>query len=249
MQSQKPSRWKRLLRHRPAYGGLIPPEAQVDPNLFPDDRYPVWCPDCDYLLRGLPDGRCPECGRSFEKGRLLVEQYVIEQGRRNWKRTSRWAKWTLVIGIALYFIAKVPLILMWLLSEQEKLNVQITRFLFELMPLVLGMQAIGVLFFLISMVVSIILDSRTRKKCKQVFDAIDRSTPTFQRANHYGRILMIAFFVLMAAWFGWSIATDDDWHRYYGKHPFQFVMAVFAATIVGCVALLGSQLRKRWFRS
>jgi hypothetical protein len=29
------------------------------------------CPRCDYNLTGLPDGRCPECGRAFQRRELL----------------------------------------------------------------------------------------------------------------------------------------------------------------------------------
>ena len=59
------------------------------------------CPGCEYLLRGLPDGRCPECGRTFARGRLLVEQYVLEGGRRFSRRAARAAKWCWVIAAGL----------------------------------------------------------------------------------------------------------------------------------------------------
>jgi hypothetical protein len=58
-------------------GKVISAEAQVDPARFSEDEYPVFCRKCDYPLRGLPDGRCPECGTEFQRGRLLVEQYVL----------------------------------------------------------------------------------------------------------------------------------------------------------------------------
>jgi len=56
--------------------GVIPRGTQVDPACFPDDEYPVYCLQWGYALRGLPDGRCPECGREFARGHLLVEQYA-----------------------------------------------------------------------------------------------------------------------------------------------------------------------------
>ena len=70
--------WRRLLRYRIAYRRIIPPEARVDPSLFPEEEFPVLCSKCNYLLRGLPESRCSECGREFDRGRLLVEQYVLE---------------------------------------------------------------------------------------------------------------------------------------------------------------------------
>jgi hypothetical protein len=59
----------------------------VDPGRLAEAEFPVICPQCAYLLRGLPDGSCPECGRPFERGRLLVQQYVHEFGSRAWARS------------------------------------------------------------------------------------------------------------------------------------------------------------------
>ena len=92
------------LLHKPLFGTrVIPPEAAVDPTLFSEDEYPVHCPKCSYLLRGLPDGRCPECGTPFERGRLLVQQYVHEWKGLTWKhsRAGKWCWWLLITGIAL----------------------------------------------------------------------------------------------------------------------------------------------------
>ena len=49
-------------------------DARADISRLPENQFPIWCPKCDYLLRGLPDGRCPECGTEFERARLLVQQ-------------------------------------------------------------------------------------------------------------------------------------------------------------------------------
>lgn len=75
-----------LLR-RPLFGTIvIPKDARVDPAQFPEDQFPVHCVKCGYWLRGLPDGRCPECGEPFERGRLLVRQYVHGRIARRRKR-------------------------------------------------------------------------------------------------------------------------------------------------------------------
>jgi hypothetical protein len=56
--------------------GALPQGVHVDPEAFPEETYPVHCLQCGYALRGLPDGRCPECGEAFERGHLLVELYA-----------------------------------------------------------------------------------------------------------------------------------------------------------------------------
>ncbi len=49
----------------------------------------LYCPTCDYNLRGLPEDRCPECGTGFNRaeltrraeggpdGRLIVWNYIL----------------------------------------------------------------------------------------------------------------------------------------------------------------------------
>lgn len=80
--------------NRPLFGTkVIPPDAAVPQADFPDDEFPVFCPGCDYLLRGLAHSRCPECGREFDRGRLLVDQYVRERAHRLWEHglLGRWS--------------------------------------------------------------------------------------------------------------------------------------------------------------
>ena len=63
---------------------MIPRKGRVNPDLFPEEEYPTWCLKCEYLLRGLKEDRCPECGQEFDRGHLLVKEYVVE-----------WHKWLL----------------------------------------------------------------------------------------------------------------------------------------------------------
>lgn len=73
------SRFFAFLR-RPLFGTTsVPAGARVNPDLFDDAAFPVTCPHCTYLLQGLPEPRCPECGQPFDRGRLLVEQYVTRE--------------------------------------------------------------------------------------------------------------------------------------------------------------------------
>jgi hypothetical protein len=75
--------------------------VQDDLEALPEKEFPVFCPQCDYLLRGLPDDRCPECGKSFERSRLLLQQYIDEDGKRSCRKLNRTAKVCFIAGIVL----------------------------------------------------------------------------------------------------------------------------------------------------
>lgn len=95
-------RW--LLGKDPVAGQTVGPDGVVDPASFPEDEFPVRCPRCNYLLRGLPDGRCPECGTAFERGRLLVAQYVLKPTWRSIP-TGKWTDRLLSAGVLLWAFA------------------------------------------------------------------------------------------------------------------------------------------------
>jgi hypothetical protein len=83
--------------------GIPSPNARVDPALFPEADYLVYCMRCGYDLRGLPNEQCPECGERFERGRLLVEQYVRgkrprSDGRYRFARRLGRFGWVLIVG-------------------------------------------------------------------------------------------------------------------------------------------------------
>ena len=57
----------------------------------------------------MPDNRCPECGKAFDRGRLLVDQYVRERDHRLWRRggLGRWAAFLsaiVLVVVALYVV-------------------------------------------------------------------------------------------------------------------------------------------------
>ena len=74
---------------------MLPTDTIVDPLTFPEAGFPVRCMGCSYTLTGLPDGRCPECGREFTRGRLLVEQYALYRipRRGGWYGVVRRCYW------------------------------------------------------------------------------------------------------------------------------------------------------------
>lgn len=107
----------RWLGVRIAAGHIISPDARVDPAEFPDSDYPVRCGHCGYLLRGLSADTCPECGTSFDRGRLLVEQYVLNQaGESLWKPLNRAAILAFAAGVLVivFFAVAFPPLLQWL---------------------------------------------------------------------------------------------------------------------------------------
>lgn len=66
----------RLLR-KPLFGTrIIPADARLRLEVLPEEEFPIFCDRCGYLLRGLPENRCPECGTPFDPHRLLLNSYV-----------------------------------------------------------------------------------------------------------------------------------------------------------------------------
>lgn len=115
---------KRFLR-RPVFGTrVIPRDARVDPTKFAEDEFPTWCMKCGYFLRGLPDNICPECGTAFDRGHLLVQEYVFQRGALPLKQTPRWrlSKLLMITAIGLLALFAIlaqlikPQIVRWLVS-------------------------------------------------------------------------------------------------------------------------------------
>ena len=97
---------------------MIPPNSSVNPERFSEEEFPVWCVTCEYLLRGIADGNCPECGQDFKRSRLLVTLYVSEFGYATWKRTrtARFANALLVASLAALavpFVCGVSILFLW----------------------------------------------------------------------------------------------------------------------------------------
>jgi hypothetical protein len=95
-------RFRQWLGTRRAFGRTLTDESRADPDLLPEDEFPVWCSKCGYELRGLAQPRCPECGSEFDRGRLLVDQYVWKRGLKptRLRRLAGWVGW-LSLGFSL----------------------------------------------------------------------------------------------------------------------------------------------------
>jgi hypothetical protein len=68
--------WSRSLRWYLLGKDDIPLGARVNPELFDEDEFPVYCPRCGALLWRLLNNCCGGCGLKVDRGWLLVEQYL-----------------------------------------------------------------------------------------------------------------------------------------------------------------------------
>jgi hypothetical protein len=92
------------LLQRPILGTrVVPRDARLNLNLLPEEEFPIVCEKCGYLLRGLPECRCPECGTDFDRGALLLRQYVHKwfDGMTRTTATGRVIRWLCWTGVAL----------------------------------------------------------------------------------------------------------------------------------------------------
>jgi len=239
------SRWRWLFRHRPAFNAMIPPDARVDPDRFPEEEFPLYCPKCDYLLRGLPGNRCPECGQAFDRGRLLVEQYVIQQGKPTWPPAKRYAKKTAVIGLILLLAS-----LLLVIGDIYSMFHHLRRLLpVSVVKIAMGFAAFaGLVVLSASLVYSYWPDPA--KKSRQVFDAIDQTSESYRRAQRWGQRVWLVIFVPFAAYILYDLCAAGCYaHGYYSQHPEAMLPAVgiglgAGALIVGIHALVARLYRR-----
>jgi hypothetical protein len=165
--------------HRPLFGTrVIPRDATVDPTLFPEEEYPVYCPKCGYLLRGLPDGKCPECGTEFARGRLLVRQYVVEWSGATWKQrvAARWSLRLSLAGWALPILGGVGMAgIIWLANPASPGPPPPGAFdrLLRLVHIWMGALGVGVLLQVTGLVIALAAYPRgVRKRRRAIIDAI-----------------------------------------------------------------------------
>ena len=54
---------------------MTPPDPPADPLASP----PRWCPECGYVMAGLPAvGRCPECGWGYDESTVVLYGRAVE---------------------------------------------------------------------------------------------------------------------------------------------------------------------------
>ncbi len=174
----------RSFLRRPLFGiRVIPRDACVDPTLFPEQDYPVQCSKCDYLLRGLADGKCPECGTAFKRGQLLVRDYVTAFGWASWTGSAGW-KWLLRVMAAwgyltfpciLGFVILKPFLLSGLQNPPASGTMNSSLYLFYGF---LTIICAGVVLLLVAVVMAIKSYRRGSWKRRAIIDAIKQSEST-----------------------------------------------------------------------
>ena len=173
METQWLTRLRRIFRYRIAFGRIIPPSARANPAQFSEAEFPIVCPKCDYLLRGLTVPRCPECGRDFDRGRLLIEQYVIEGGLRRKGGGSKFAKWCMYFtAIVIFAMFGVGFLLWFLLPPPSEVlsATQAERIGAFLMPVTICLMV--TLPVSVAVVIRrMILRFGNRKKARRVFES------------------------------------------------------------------------------
>lgn len=65
--------------------------SRLNPDLFDPDEVPVICLECGYELRGPAEGECPECGTSYDRGKLLVRIYLKNEAVKR-SRLQHWGR-------------------------------------------------------------------------------------------------------------------------------------------------------------
>ena len=173
--------------HRPLFGThVIPRNASVDPTLFPEEEYPVYCSKCSYLLRGLPDGRCPECGASFERGHLLVRTYVTAWGGALWRDSvaRKWYWRFMVVGIALPFLSGLGFMCLNYFVDRTSPSPPSSATLDATLRLVYALVAlmfVGLVLQLVAAVIATIAYPRgSWKRRRAIIDAIRQAEPQHQ---------------------------------------------------------------------
>lgn len=115
---------------------MLPPGTRVDPELFPEDEFPVRCLSRGYELRTFVEGRCPKCGTPFERGELLVETYAREKTPRHgagWRVTVN----RVIRGFALVCAIAWSAIALWLRDTRPIIPLSWTINLIIFTPMIL----------------------------------------------------------------------------------------------------------------
>jgi len=238
MDTAPPSRYQRFLQWAAGRRLVVPRDTRVDPSLFSEERFPIFCPKCEYLLRGLPDGRCPECGREFERSRLLVDQYVREPGRRSHPVASKWAFRMWLAGALLLICGgMLPSLIQWV--EQRAAGLRQTpgsdRLLRACVFTMIGAWLVGLSLLAVTFVLGLRLAVVSRRKRRQVLDAIDRNQPGFVEAQRAVWVMPALLLGLGAAFGTWYLLLPVFGQSGSAMHPLHLTLSI----VVGCGTTIG----------
>lgn len=157
----------------PLFGAReIPRDVAVDPAQFSEEEYPVNCPKCGYLLRGLPDGNCPECGKPFERGRLLVLQYVHGWRGEVWRQSKPgiWCRRLFVLGFV--FNAAALAILICFAAPEFRNSARPSTLAadhldFAISILVMALMLVGMAILVIGAVMTLVTFPHHARQCRR----------------------------------------------------------------------------------
>jgi hypothetical protein len=237
---------RKLLPPRVIDGQVVPPDARVDPAAFPDDQFPVYCPQCRYLLRGLTSDRCPECGTPFDRGRLLVGQYIFSPERWQCARSWKWAIWAMVIGFLPTAASALFAFGTQLLADpatQPRISIDT---MLEIGHWLTVARVAGMVLWAVAAALFLRLAIVTKKKRMRVFRAIDRSTPAYQRAQKRRWPFVVISLAIVAALVCWNLREERGWLGYYSSSPPRVLIPIAAAIVIGVLIFLAARLWKRW---
>lgn len=237
---------RKLLPPRLIDGQVVPPDARVDPAGLPEDQFPVYCAKCRYLLRGLTSDRCPECGTPFDRGRLLVEQYVFSPERWQWSRSWKYAKWAMVIGYApmagfLIFACSMQ----FLVDPSTQPTISFDTMITIGRVMMVSMMA-GVACSVVCVALLVRLAVVTKKKRLLVFKAIDKTSEVYQGAQKRKWVFTIVPLVGMAMFICFREMGNTGSRGYYAASPARILIPVAGAVAAGAIIFLGRKLWKRW---
>ncbi len=169
-----------ILRKRYGASRRIPRDAHVDPARFSEEEFPVYCVKCGYLLRGLPDNKCPECGETFDRGRLLVQQCWWPSTRVSLRHTptGRFCRRLYALGICMMLLPAVISFIGGPAGFKNLASAVLPGKSPNPMPwfgLMLAISYVGVLLFIVSVVHSTgSLTKEGRRRRRAILDAIER---------------------------------------------------------------------------